>query len=151
MKRVKVWDIAVRVTHLLFSLLVLAAFLTSDDESNTVLHTRLGLVLFGVLLFRLAWAFVGSRHARFSGFVRSPAAVLHALKAMVKGKPSHTAGHNPVGAVMVVTLLATLLVVKGTGIVMVLGPEWSGPLAFRKLPRTAWRLPMKWRRGRCQR
>lgn len=151
MKRVKVWDIAVRVTHLLFGLLVLGAFLTSDDEATTVLHTRLGLVLFGVLLFRLAWGFVGSPHARFSDFVRSPATVLRALKGMVRGKPPHTVGHNPVGAVMVVTLLAALLTVTVTGLVMVLGPEWSGPLHLSKAAAhavavahevSAWALPV---------
>ena len=31
MKKVKVWDLAVRVSHLLFGVLVLGAFLTSDS------------------------------------------------------------------------------------------------------------------------
>ncbi len=132
MKRVKVWDIAVRGSHLLFGVLVLAAFLTSEEDDSTPLHTRLGLVLFGVVLFRLVWGFVGSRYARFSEFVRSPREVMAALRQMVKGAPKHFVGHNPVGAVMVVTLLATLVTVTVTGILLSQGPEWSGPLLMSK-------------------
>ncbi len=132
MKRVKVWDLGVRISHLLFGVLVLAAFLTCEEDENTALHTRVGLVLFGVVVFRVVWGFVGTRYARFAQFVRTPREVVAALKAMVRGAPKHFIGHNPVGAVMVVTLLATLLIVAVSGIVLSQGPEWSGPLPLSK-------------------
>lgn len=132
MKEVKVWDVAVRGSHLAFGLLVLGAFLTSEEDTSVALHTRLGLVLLGVVLFRVVWGFVGSRHARFSDFVRPPREVIAALKDMVRGAPKHVLGHNPVGAVMVVALLTTMLAVTMTGIIISQGPEWSGPLALSK-------------------
>ena len=132
MKKTKVWDLAVRLTHLLFGVLVLGAFLTSEEDDLVPIHTRLGLVLLGVVLFRVVWGFVGTKHARFGDFVRSPKVVLESLRAMIRGKPIHSLGHNPVGAVMVVALLATLLTVTLTGIVVSLGPEWSGPLLISK-------------------
>ena len=132
MKRIKVWDLAVRATHLLFAVLVLGAFLTADEDANTPLHMRLGLGLLGLALFRVVWGFVGTRHARFSDFVRSPAAVRKALSELVRGRPERSLGHNPVGAVMVLMLLAALLTVTLTGVVVALGPEWSGPLALAK-------------------
>jgi cytochrome b len=131
-KRIKVWDLVVRGTHLLFGGLVLAAFLTSDDDENTILHTRLGLVLLGVVALRVIWGFIGTTPARFSSFVRSPRVVMAELKGMVRGRAGHFVSHNPVGAVMVVALLAALVVVTGTGVVIALGPEWSGPLAISK-------------------
>lgn len=130
--QVKVWDLAVRSSHLLFGVLVLGAFLTSEEDESTWLHTRLGLVLLGLVVFRVVWGFVGSRYARFSEFVRSPREIRAALRDMVRGAPKHFVGHNPVGAVMVVTLLATMLVVALTGVLMVQGPEWGGPLAMTK-------------------
>lgn len=130
--KVKVWDLAVRSSHLLFGVLVLGAFLTSEEDDLIPVHTRLGLVLLGVVLFRVVWGFVGSRHARFTDFVRSPSMVLTELRKMIRGKPSHFLGHNPVGAVMVVTLLATLLTVALTGVIVSQGPEWSGPLLMSK-------------------
>lgn len=132
MKQVKVWDIAVRASHLLFGVLVLGAFLTSEEDESTWLHTRLGLVLLGVVLFRVVWGFVGSRYARFAEFVRSPREIRAALRDMARGAPKHFLGHNPVGAMMVVTLLVMMVVVTLTGIVIAQGPEWSGPLAMTK-------------------
>lgn len=132
MKKVKVWDLAVRLSHLLFGVLVLGAFLTSEEDDLIPIHTRLGLVLLGVVLFRVVWGFVGTRHARFADFVRSPREVLEALRGMIRGQPGHFLGHNPVGAVMVVTLLATLVTVTVTGVIVSQGPEWSGPLLMSK-------------------
>jgi cytochrome b len=130
--RIKVWDLVVRGTHGLFAALVLGAFLTADDDENTLVHTRLGLVVLGLVLLRVGWGFVGSHYARFAEFVRSPRVVLAELKQMTRGTPGEYIGHNPVGAVMVIALLAALLVVTATGVLVALGPEWSGPLAMSK-------------------
>ncbi len=132
MKPVKVWDPAVRLTHLAMGVLVLGAFLTAEEDDTLPLHMKLGLGLLGIVLFRVVWGFVGSTHARFSDFVKGPKAVLTAVRAMVRGKPAHHLGHNPVGAVMVVTLLVLLGLVTLTGITLGLGPDWSGPLAMSK-------------------
>lgn len=67
-------------------------------------HVRLGLVALWLIAFRLAWGLVGSRYARFSQFVRGPGAVWNYLR----GKASHTAGHNPLGAYSVVVLLLSV-------------------------------------------
>lgn len=132
MERVKVWDPAVRLSHLAMGVLVLAAFLTSEEDERLPLHMRVGLLVLGVVVFRLVWGFVGTRHARFADFVRGPRAILEAARAMARGAPKHFLGHNPVGAVMVLTLLATLAVVAGTGLALGLGPDWDGPLALSK-------------------
>ncbi len=128
-KRVKVWDLAVRLGHWAMGGLVLAAFLTTEDDASTPLHTRLGLALLGLVVFRVVWGFVGSTHARFTDFVRSPQQVLTYVRAYVKGRPPGHVGHNPLGALMVVTLLATVLVVTLTGLFTALGPEFGGPLS----------------------
>ncbi len=132
MKRVKVWDPAVRLSHLAMGVLVLVAFLTSEEDDRLPLHMRLGLVLLGVVVFRIVWGFVGTPHARFADFVRGPKVVLEALKAMARGTPTHTVGHNPVGALMVLALLGTLLVTASTGVLLALGPDWEGPLMLSK-------------------
>lgn len=130
MRRVKVWDVPVRLTHVGLAGLVAALLLTGDEDHWLPLHMRLGVALLGLVLFRVVWGFVGSRHARFADFVRSPRAVLAAARAMLRGAPEHSLGHNPVGGVMVVALLATLAVTAGAGVVLALGPEWRGLLAL---------------------
>ncbi len=128
-KKVKVWDLAVRVGHWVMGALVLGAFLTADEDATLPLHTRLGLAVLGLVVFRLVWGFVGSTHARFRDFVRSPRTVLAYARRYVRGRPERHLGHNPLGSVMVLALLAALLLVTLTGLATVLGPEWDGPLA----------------------
>ncbi len=129
MTKIKVWDAAVRIGHWAMGALVLGAFLTAEQDDWTSVHTRLGLVLLGIVVFRLVWGVVGSKHARFKDFVRSPRTVLAYARQYVRGKPPHVLGHNPLGAVMVLALLATLLVATLSGVAMYLGPEWDGPFA----------------------
>jgi cytochrome b len=89
-------------------------------------HRWSGYVLLGVLVFRIGWGFVGSSTARFAQFVRGPRAVV----AYVRGRWALAPGHNPLGALSVLTLLALLLaqVVLGLFAVDVDGIE-SGPLS----------------------
>ncbi|MBS1150666.1 MAG: cytochrome [Myxococcaceae bacterium] len=130
--KVKVWDIAVRVFHWSLTLLILGAFLTSEEDGTVPTHAVLGLVIFGLLALRTLWGFFGTRHARFSDFVKSPREVLAYARAFVKGRPPAHLGHNPLGAVMVIALLGLLAVISVTGAVVWLGPEWEGPLWLSK-------------------
>ncbi len=130
MKKIKVWDGAVRLSHLMFGLLILGAFLTSDEDERTLLHTRLGLALLAVVIFRVVWGFTGTTHARFRDFVRGPHTIIKSFRNMLRGQPDHVIGHNPVGAVMVIALLVLMVLVTLSGVVVALGPEWSGPLAI---------------------
>ena len=62
-----------------------------------------------LLLFRIAWGFVGSTTARFSHFVRGPAAWFVYLRKFATGRPTYDVGHNPVGGIMVVVLIFAVL------------------------------------------
>jgi cytochrome b len=65
--------------------------------------------------FRIVWGLVGTRHARFSSFLRGPAAVAAYLRSVVGGRPLHHAGHNPAGALAIVALLGLAAVVTAAG------------------------------------
>lgn len=110
--RVLVWDLAVRLSHWLLALSVAAAFVCAELGGNwMVWHGRAGLAVLGLVVFRLVWGFVGSTQARFAAFVRGPAAV----RAYLRGQWSGV-GHNPLGALSVVALLALLLLQATTGL-----------------------------------
>ena len=133
---VRVWDLPTRVFHWAFALLVLVGLLSGEDEGIVfAIHTMVGyFVLLGVL-FRLGWGVVGTEHARFVDFVRRwPAVRCHAL-AVVALRPPRCIGHNPLGGWMIVTMLATILLVVVTG--MLSGGEEGAPpgLLLRYLPR----------------
>lgn len=101
-----VWDLPVRVFHWLLVACFAGAWLTAESERWRLLHVTLGYTLGGLLAFRVLWGLVGSRHARFTGFVRGPRAVLAYLRGLLRGQPTHHVGHNPAGALAIVAMLA---------------------------------------------
>lgn len=69
----------------------------------------------GLIVFRLVWGLIGSRYARFSNFVRSPAAVASYLRSLLQGKPQYFLGHNPAGALAILALLMLGAVTTASG------------------------------------
>lgn len=111
---VGVWDSAVRIFHWSLVAAVTTAWLTGGTGSRA--HEIAGCIVVGLLVFRLGWGFVGTRHARFSDFVRSPFAVLRYLRDLGSGRDKRHMGHNPAGGAMIVALLVLLTVISVTGI-----------------------------------
>ncbi len=130
--KIYVWDTLVRFIHWTLVLAFVIAYLSGDEES--LLHAYSGYYILGLVAIRIVWGFIGSRHARFSDFIYSPAAVIDYLKALISSKHSGTKikkfiGHNPAGGWMVITLLLSLLATGYSGL-KVYGLEGNGPLAI---------------------
>lgn len=131
---VKVWDLFVRVFHWSLVVLFALAYVTGDEE-NWV-HNWAGYAILALIAARLVWGLVGTRHARFSDFLRSPAAAVRYLRDLAAGSARRHLGHNPAAAWMIVALLASVLATGASGLV-VLGLEGHGPLAQR-LDASSW-------------
>src|SRR4249919_3083925 len=112
---VKVWDPLVRLFHWSLAACVLGAYLVEEGETA---HRWLGYIALGLVAFRLLWGAVGSRHARFSHWVRGPGAVAAYLRERVAGRSQRRLGHNPAAGVMILLLLATVTTVGMTGWVL---------------------------------
>lgn len=125
-----VWDAPVRVFHWLFVLCFAGAYLTAESERWRLLHVTLGYTMAGLLAFRLVWGLVGTRHARFSTFVRGPARVVRYLRSLPGAMPEHFTGHNPAGAVAIVLMLAACAVIAVTGWATYndVGGDWLGEI-----------------------
>ena len=105
-----VWDLPVRLFHGLIVVCFAGAWLTSESERHALLHETLGWTLAGLIVWRLVWGLVGTRHARFGDFVTGPGAVLRYLKNVARRTPEHHVGHNPASALAIVVLLMMGLV-----------------------------------------
>jgi len=127
MHEVNVWDIAVRVGHWSLVVLFALAYLSGEIELGT-LHAWAGYAIIAIVLFRIVWGFVGTRHARFTDFVFGWQTTLAYARSLITLRPKHYLGHNPLGGWMVVALLATLLLLCWSGL-EVYAVEGKGPLA----------------------
>jgi len=126
-KMVSVWDPLVRVFHWSLVSTFFIAYFTEDDLLT--LHVYAGYLIGGLLVFRLIWGFIGSRHARFSDFVKRPSEVWTYLKSVLTMHPKRYLGHNPAGGAMVIALLLSLVMVTISGIAIYGIEESAGPLA----------------------
>ncbi|MYM63682.1 cytochrome b/b6 domain-containing protein [Pseudomaricurvus sp. HS19] len=124
---VYVWDKFVRLFH--WSLVALFAFSYATGESESIVHIYSGYLITALVLSRILWGFIGSRHARFRDFIFSPATIISYSKSLLQGNPAHYSGHNPLGGLMVVALLATLLLTTFSGMKLYAVEEGKGPLA----------------------
>jgi cytochrome b len=125
-----IWDWPVRLVHWSFVLLVPALW-ASAEFGNINAHRILGLVMLGLVVFRLLWGLIGSETARFSQFVKGPDAVMAYLRGARGGPNTPAVGHNPLGALSVLALLGLLATQVSIGLFTqdVDGLE-SGPLAY---------------------
>ena len=135
--KVYVWDLPIRLFHWLLVACVIGAFITAKIGGNLMVwHGRLGLIILGLLVFRIVWGFVGTTYARFPQFVRGPQTILAYLRGQWQGQ-----GHNPLGALSVLGLLGIVLAQALTGLfanddiafngylVPLVGSELSGQIA----------------------
>ena len=125
-KTVKVWDPLVRIFHWSLVVFFFTAYASAEEAEG--LHVFAGYVVLALVLFRIIWGFVGTKHARFTDFVYGPAAIARYLKGLFTGRPAHYLGHNPAGGVMVIALLVFLLLTCWSGL-ETYGAEGHGPLA----------------------
>jgi cytochrome b len=123
----KIWDPFIRIFHWSLVAGFILAYVTEDDLLT--LHTWAGYVVLGLVTVRILWGLIGSRHARFSDFIYSPAAIMQYLRDTMHLKGKRYLGHNPAGGAMVVLLLVSLLLTSVTGVLVYGAEEGAGPLA----------------------
>lgn len=108
-----VWDLFVRVFHwTLVSTVLLNQFVLEEGETP---HEWAGYLAAALVVARIVWGFIGSRHARFSDFFPTPARLRSHLQAMRSGRPEHHLGHNPLGALMMFLLMGLVIALGVTG------------------------------------
>lgn len=120
---VPVWDGFVRLFHWSLVALVALAWLTADHGKR--LHEWSGHAIAGLIVLRLVWGFVGSRHARFGDFLCGPRVVAGYLRDLLAGRERRYLGHNPAGGAMIVALLAVIAATVVTGWLQISDAFWG--------------------------
>jgi len=126
MEQVKVWDAVVRGTHWLVAVFVLSNY--ALNEAGESLHQWLGYGASTLVVLRTVWGMVGSGYARFSEFCPTPGRLLPYLRALLQGREPRLLGHNPLAAVMMLTLMLLVLALGLTGFLMGTDAFWGDEL-----------------------
>jgi cytochrome b len=113
----------VRVFHWSLVALFVIAYVTGDEIEKV--HIAAGYAIAGLLALRIVWGFIGSRHARFGDFVRSPRAALRYIRDTLLLRARRYVGHNPAGGLMVIALIVMLAVTCLTGYLMTTDAYWG--------------------------
>ncbi len=123
-----VWDLPLRLFHWLLALSFLASWLSGRAGYDfRPVHMWLGYWMLGLLSFRLAWGFVGPRHARFTRFAPRPRALSAYVRSLLDGTARESIGHNPLGGLMVFAMLILLALQAGTGLFVFDDIMYGGP------------------------
>lgn len=107
-----VWDLFIRIFH--WMLVVLIAIQFFSEEVLTI-HSELGYIIMILIVGRVVWGFIGSKHARFSSFPLSFKKNITYFKGVLSGKPISYKGHNPPGAIVTILFLITIIMIIVTG------------------------------------
>lgn len=122
-ERVHVWDRFVRVFHWSLVICMFTNFFV-NDEGDT-LHQWTGYLATLLVLSRIVWGFIGSRHARFADFFPTVGRIRSHLRCLLSGTPDFHAGHNPLGALMILALIALVLSLSATGYLQTTDRFWG--------------------------
>lgn len=135
-RTVRLWDLPLRLFHWSLVIAVLVAIVSAKVGGEWMtLHGKAGLVIVGLLVFRLIWGVVGGKHARFLHFIPSVSSVRSYLLGQWQGR-----GHNPLGAFAVFLMLGLLLLQAIGGLFTDDEISFTGPLAYLIESETAVRL-----------
>ena len=130
--KIRIWDLPLRLFHWLLVVAVIGSFVSVKLGGNAMIwHGRFGYIVLALIFFRLIWGFVGTHHARFNQFIKSPKAIFAYLK-----NPTETPGHSPLGAISVIVLLGLFLSQALAGLFASDDIAFDGPLV--KYVASAW-------------
>lgn len=119
------WDIPTRCFHWAIVLCLPLSWWSAENQNYTV-HQWLGYTVLALVVSRVVWGFVGSRHSRFNDFLVGPSRIM----AYMRGRSDGGRGHNPLGGLSVLALLSLLLLQAVSGLFNSDDVFFSGPLYY---------------------
>ncbi|MDH5766664.1 MAG: cytochrome b/b6 domain-containing protein [Gammaproteobacteria bacterium] len=126
-QQIKVWDPLVRFFHWSLVLAFMIAYITEEDFLT--LHSYAGYAVLGLILVRIVWGLIGTRHARFRDFIYPPETIKQFIKDTMTLKARRYLGHNPAGGAMILLMIVSLIITSVSGIAVYGAEEQLGPMA----------------------
>lgn len=128
-RQILVWDAPTRIFHWATALSFLLLWLTHESSQLLDFHVFAGYLLFGLLLFRIIWGFIGTEYAKFYHFCYGGRSVYSYLSSLFSKEPQHFIGHNPAGSLAIWLILLLGLTASISGVMLLGAEERHGLLA----------------------
>ena len=120
---VPVWDLFVRIFHWSLVLCVVLNYFVLEEGETA--HEWSGYIAVGLICARIVWGFVGTYHARFVNFWPTPRRIAAHVRHLRDPDHIPDVGHNPLGALMMLALMALVLALGVSGWLMGTDAFWG--------------------------
>ncbi len=145
MIQIRVWDWPTRLFHWTLAGLIIALVITGNVGGNAMVwHFKCGYGVLSLLLFRVMWGFCGGYWSLWRQLSCTPALIRQYLRRSVPHTPF--LGHNPLGSLSVIAILALLGLQVGTGLFSDDEIANSGPLV-RLVAESTVSMATRWHKG----
>ncbi len=114
-QRIRIWDLPTRIFHWVLLVLFVVCFM-SGTQGRFDVHVPAGQALLTLVIARIIWGLVGSETSRLGSLLHSPRIIAGYVRGLARRSPHRWIGHNPLGSLSVLTMLAALLVQTGLGL-----------------------------------
>jgi cytochrome b len=133
---VRAWDLPTRLFHWTLVAVIICGWVSYEyaealGDVTLVWHRWNGLAALSLIVWRVLWGAFGSSTARFSSFVHHPGAALSYARSLITGHAPRYLGHNPLGAYMVLALLAVIAIQGSFGLFAVDDNDLTGGPLYR--------------------
>ncbi|WP_417626085.1 cytochrome b/b6 domain-containing protein [Pararhodobacter aggregans] len=123
MRLYPVWDPFLRLFHWSLVTLFTLDALVLDPEIR--LHRWVGYAVAVLVGLRIVWGLIGPVRARFADFLPTPFAVAEQIGDIRANRRRAHLGHTPLGALMILNLLLTLIAIAVTGYLQTTLAYWG--------------------------
>ncbi|OUU80057.1 MAG: hypothetical protein CBC38_01285 [Gammaproteobacteria bacterium TMED78] len=111
-----IWDLPLRLFHWLLVILIGLAWYTVEISGDMDLHMLAGQGILALLIFRIFWGFLGTKHSLFKNFLFGIPEIFSYIKNIFSSSSRKYIGHNPLGSIAVFIILSLLLFQTVTGL-----------------------------------
>ena len=123
--KIEVWDLCLRLFHFLLMLLIIGSIVSAKLDRLDV-HQYFGIMILGLLCFRILWGLFGTYYSTFKSFVISP----HAVYLYISGQYHNQSLRNPLGSYSVVTFIIVIFFLVISGLFSSDDVMYDGPLVY---------------------
>ena len=123
--KVMIWDLSLRLFHIILILLVTGSIISAKLDRLDI-HQYFGVMILGLLFFRILWGFLGTFNSTFKSFIFSP----YKIYLFFLGRHQNKSIRSPLGSLSVISFIFALFVLSVSGLFSSDDIIYDGPLVY---------------------